>query len=836
MSATSQKLNRFCKRILTALALPAIIATFGPASARADASDGISGAIFTTTSSGTTVNKNIYDDCAHVYLNGGPQNANDAGLKPFGIYYFQVTVPGWKPDDGATGLLSTDNAECRQVLVGDDGSGHGVITGVVASAGCEHALGVFNPANGNTPVQLFPFSSTPNPGGEYKAWLIRADLATISATDPKVLVFSESDAKTDNFKCGDHLVDCAPGKKVCIACPLDINAPCPLNASGVVVNYDAPTVTGAADPTVICSQASGTVFTEGTTLVTCTVTDVFGNDNCSFNVTVGHCPQCALSCPPSITNCTDSGTCTFVYNFLPLSCPDAPGVTITCTNQSGTGVTPGFAFPLGTNTVTCTASEAIPGSPCTFTVVVKDCVGPSITCPSASFDLGCNPTLPNCALAQTKVSGVTDICDPNPTLDCVAGGVQNDTSCTRSQVFDVTAKDASGNPSATCHVTFTWTVDNNPPAITCPDAKNVQCETFKPVTSDTSISLTDFKALGGTISDDCSDPTLTYKDSGPVGDCPKVYTRTYTATDGCTHTATCTQKINCFCASLVTDTARCTLLQPCDSGPGFRLIFTQDPLNLSCYKLTASNPGQFYYNAFHVGDPAQAVTFTVTLTYPFVTQGANPIEVYDSAGFSTANGQTCFTPGTKILPLSTQVTLATYGANPVVGVTTTTITVPVPAAVNDTGFVWLAVHLDYGLKGLSFGQNTTTLAATQCGGTTVLIPNNQTYTFSVSNGSAGSSSIKSCNTFKKLPGIGGLVCNSVTTRMMSGVPAVLKDSTGKVLATGTTDQDGWYMCTYKWAGKAVTLYVTITPSGYKAQTKSVTLKSNGYAEVDFTCP
>ena len=89
---------------------------------------------------------------------------------------------------------------------------------------------------------------------------------------------------------------------------------------------------------------------------------------------------------------------------------------------------------------------------------------------------------------------------------------------------------------------------------------------------------------------------------------------------------------------------------------------------------------------------------------------------------------------------------------------------------------------------------------------------------------------------KKLNGIGGLVSNNVTTREMPGVPAALKDSTGKLLASGTTDQDGWYMCTYKWTGKAVTLYLTITPSGYAAQTKSVTLKSNGYSEVDFTCP
>ena len=96
--------------------------------------------------------------------------------------------------------------------------------------------------------------------------------------------------------------------------------------------------------------------------------------------------------------------------------------------------------------------------------------------------------------------------------------------------------------------------------------------------------------------------------------------------------------------------------------------------------------------------------------------------------------------------------------------------------------------------------------------------------------------ITSCNAFKKLPGIGGLVSSSVTTREMPGVPAALKDSTGKVLASGTTDEDGWYMCTYKWTGKAVTLSLTITPSGYAAQTKSVALKSNGFAELDFTCP
>src|SRR5260370_12045527 len=68
------------------------------------------GAIFTTIKDGTAVNQNIYATSTDVYLGGGPQNLNAAGL-PDGPYYFQVTDPS-----GNT-LLSTDNAQCRQLMV-----------------------------------------------------------------------------------------------------------------------------------------------------------------------------------------------------------------------------------------------------------------------------------------------------------------------------------------------------------------------------------------------------------------------------------------------------------------------------------------------------------------------------------------------------------------------------------------------------------------------------------------------------------------------------------------------------------------------------------------------
>jgi hypothetical protein len=169
-----------------AVIIVALIATAGVARA-------YTGAIFTTTSGGTSVNANIYDFKADVYLNGGPQNKNSAGL-PDGFYFFQVTNPS------GSVLLSSDDAVCRQLQVVG-----GVVAGPAASAsypsGCLHAPGTFNPANGSTPVQLIPFLDTPNAGGEYKVWLIAQTAGTtISGTDSKVIFFSNPDSKTDNFK------------------------------------------------------------------------------------------------------------------------------------------------------------------------------------------------------------------------------------------------------------------------------------------------------------------------------------------------------------------------------------------------------------------------------------------------------------------------------------------------------------------------------------------------------------------------------------------------------------------------------------------------------------
>ncbi len=113
-------------------------------------------AIWTSTSTGTTVNLNTYANKTDVYLNGGPQNCGTGGL-PDGTYYFRVTNPSGSVD------LSADPLADREVQVTN-----GYISGVAGSG--DHALGS-SPCPGAVSVQMAPFYDSPNSGGEYSVAL-----------------------------------------------------------------------------------------------------------------------------------------------------------------------------------------------------------------------------------------------------------------------------------------------------------------------------------------------------------------------------------------------------------------------------------------------------------------------------------------------------------------------------------------------------------------------------------------------------------------------------------------------------------------------------------------
>jgi hypothetical protein len=157
-----------------------------------------------------------------------------------------------------------------------------------------------------------------------------------------------------------------------ITCPANITVSTDPNLCSAVVNYPAPTVSdncpGVGVP--VCSPASGATFPKGTTTVTCTVADAAGNTgSCSFTVTVNDTQPPMITCPANVTavaaqTCPISSTAT--VNFPPPTVSDnCPGVTSVCSPPSGS------IFPVGTTTVTCTATDTSGNTAtCSFTVTV----------------------------------------------------------------------------------------------------------------------------------------------------------------------------------------------------------------------------------------------------------------------------------------------------------------------------------------------------------------------------------------------------------------------------------------------------------------------------------
>jgi uncharacterized repeat protein (TIGR01451 family) len=145
-----------------------------------------------------------------------------------------------------------------------------------------------------------------------------------------------------------------------INCPGDTSVSAEgLSGGTIAVNYPAPTATGNC-VTVDCVPPSGSVFSLGTTPVTCTATDSSGSTSCSFTVMVTSGTGCTLSCPGDINQAAGSGQCSAVVNYPAPTTSGSCGA-VTCTPPSGS------TFQVGTTIVTCTTAT---GPSCDFTVTV----------------------------------------------------------------------------------------------------------------------------------------------------------------------------------------------------------------------------------------------------------------------------------------------------------------------------------------------------------------------------------------------------------------------------------------------------------------------------------
>jgi hypothetical protein len=450
-------------------------------------------------------------------------------------------------------------------------------------------------------------------------------------------------------------------------------------------------------------------------------------------------------------------------------------------------------------------------------------------------------------------------CSPNNEAAGFACGSGSDTEC--------------DNPD-TCNSAGGCQVNNEANGTLCGDAGtectnqdlcqagSCQDNGFKPTTTTCGDAGTDcinqdYCSGTGTCTDNGFKPTTTTCGDNTNNAC--------TDPDTCDGTGFC-QPNNQECGAL-TDSTLCEF----DFGPGtcdpdlgsqFRLLFTPDVQNWVAYKLNASNPGQFYYNLFVEGTANTTVSVTIVVPWPFITHGAMPVHAYDGDAVAV-NG--CFVPGEALAAYPATIGLANWAAgsgpsgtgfsvvcddvsgsdlpNNLGFTCEVTFDVPIPAS----GIAYANIHLDYGLKGKSTDANPddnfpdrykpnsgpdALVAAsdpldTVLDGTLALADCTE-YEFSHTPGPF-SASIQNMNGFASIAGAFGLVSTSETGAGLSGIDVLLFNSSGQLVASGTTNAEGYYLIEYKHKGKPAWYTIVV---GY-AFKQAVELKANGWAEVSY---
>jgi hypothetical protein len=360
-----------------------------------------------------------------------------------------------------------------------------------------------------------------------------------------------------------------------------------------------------------------------------------------------------------------------------------------------------------------------------------------------------------------------------------------------------------------------------------------------------------------------------YSVSEDMGQWAGQFSTTYSA--DCEGTIDIGEKKTCtvtnYRMTAVTDSMLCYFdRDPSTEEREFRLLFTPDVQNYPAFKLTASNPGQFYYNVFYVGDGTEA-EIEMTIPYPFVTQGAMALHAYGSVDVYTNDlGQICFDPGDDHGALRAEIVLEDYVNG--------TVTVKYNfGVVPDGQLVYVNLHLDYGLKGgqdryePALNADETVDAAEYNNPANILIYDRTEYAFSAAvNGGAygelGADTIVNVNEFKKTPGIAGFVYLPGATEPAGGgilvilhIPPQYKKFApdGDLSLEALTDEDGWYMINFKHRGKPSDDYLAMVfldgvdhPPEDDPKFPAVgddhdywawvSLKGNAFAEVHFNEP
>src|SRR5262245_22234157 len=184
------------------------------------------------------------------------------------------------------------------------------------------------------------------------------------------------------------------------------------NAAGAAVTYSvsaSDAVDGSISPN--CSPASGAQFPVGATTVNCTAVDAHNNSSsASFSVTVHDTTPPTLSNVSGDLTANATGPSGAAVSWPAPTATDSvdPNPTVGCVPSSGS------AFPVGTTTVSCVATDnSGNSSPAqTFHVTVTDTVAPTLS--NMPGNISVAATGPGGAAVGYTLPTATDNVDPSP--------------------------------------------------------------------------------------------------------------------------------------------------------------------------------------------------------------------------------------------------------------------------------------------------------------------------------------------------------------------------------------------------------------------------------------
>jgi hypothetical protein len=380
------------------------------------------------------------------------------------------------------------------------------------------------------------------------------------------------------------------------------------NQTITITDTQAPEITCPQDVTIECNS-DDSPYTQGFATAT---------DNCDSDISVSWTDEILTpnDCETTINrtwtatdDCGNSVTCVQVIRKVDTTppvntCPQ--NITVDCQEASDPAITgEPFAFDNCDPDLDITFEDEITSmddcqtvtqrtwsaedncgnvSTCVQFITQIDTQMPTITCP-ADTTLECDSDFdPSITGAATAI----DDCDTDVEISFADQISGDNCSMVINRIW--TATDNCGNV-AQCEQVISL-VDTTAPEITCPDDITLECD----VTSDPA------NTGSPTTVDNCdSDPTLTYEDEilSNTG-CEIVTIRTWTATDDCGNSVTCTQTITTI------DTGLPSINCPSD-------------LTLNCSDSTdPSATGEPF--AFDACDPTLDITFSDEMTDDGCTQ------------------------------------------------------------------------------------------------------------------------------------------------------------------------------------------------------------------------